>query len=398
VQELIKIVGPSTLDLTTLPLPNSIGRLLGGMPQLNITGPYVAGLALDNEGRYSLLLNHEKLADYTTVQKVWVIIHEITHLAHGHIPYCVMNKLNPMLWNIATDAWINRAWPDALVDPLQWVTYTALQKQIPELPSMLLSPRILYDWLNHEQQAHLKQLLESLIAQDSLQTPSELSDSSKANATIEQIQTIRAIREAMADPNVPQSVKDELDRLLHGASMTGGERAYTKGGKSIIPCEWLSEVLARLRGHSIHGDYRRTRGWYRPGRADHVAGSRKSYGPLVLVAIDVSGSTCNYWPGFIAAAAQLSGLYRLQVVVYADKILFSGPTLPMSATKTGGGTNFNPAFRHADNIKAHLMVNITDGENADTGAKLPKCPVAWVYVPNSTKHSLRPGDMELNVV
>jgi len=121
------------------------------------------------------------------------------------------------------------------------------------------------------------------------------------------------------------------------------------------------------------------------------------YGPLVLVAIDVSGSTCSYWPGFIAAAAILSRQYRLKVAVYADELLYTGATLPVSATPTGGGTNFNPVFRHADQIGAHLLVNITDGANADDDAPLPTCPVAWVYTPQHQAHTLRSGDMALRI-
>jgi len=382
-------------DLTKLHIPNKIGHLLGGLRRQPLEGPYRAALSLSPDGVYTIRINEKKFATSTPDQKQMIVIHELMHLAHGHLPYAVLHKLDPVLWNIAADAWINQAWPEELVASLGGVTCTTLSELLPNLPPQLVGPRVYYDALVKAMEG--TQIRMSITTQDQLSIPDELTPEGRANATLQQLVTINRIQEAINDSKLPDHLRKRLRDLLAGASPTGSHREHTKGGQAVIPCEWLAAILNRLRGHSIHGDYRRTRGWYRQGRTEGVAGSRQAYGPLVLIAIDVSGSTCAYWESFIAAATMLSQRYRLRVVVYADTILFKGRTIPATGSPTGGGTLFNLVFRHADALGAHFLVNITDGENFDKDAVLSTCPIAWVYTPDHTAHSLRSIDMALQL-
>ena len=384
------------IDLLKLPLPASIITHIAALPRHRLAdlapdNPMAktayAGLAL---GKHGYMFGFgEHLADRSLEEQAIIILHEYAHLAYGHIPYAVASSLDPVLWNIACDAWINEAHDKGTIQALHMVEYTQLQKMCPTLPSILVSPRYIYECLLQAGRDQLAGMGKDVLI---------LSDGTAPNfgeAALQQLTARAAIREAIESGKCSDALKRALD-MLRGASITGNRLSVSPVGAP-IPCPWLAAILAHLRGISRWADLVRTRGWYRPGRTELTAGSRRRPGPLVLLAIDVSGSTSEFWGSFIATGHALAARYRLHVALYSDAVIWHGRSVP-AYPQVSGGTQFGPVWRMADVLRAHLVINVTDGDNADAGASLPTTPVIWLYTPSHRAHSLRPCDKQFVMV
>ena len=389
--------------ITDLPLPRAIAIALTALP-LKKFSDYgekddlaPAAIVLESTGRHTLVLG-DQFYDKTPEQQAFILKHEFTHLAFGHTLKCMQMKLNPMGWNIATDAWINEVHPHRLTQGLNGILYTELREgmpakpptkecpqgiparpPIPELPPWLIDPISIYNILKEKAEEYWNGM-DKMIVQD-------LKEGTEGRAGVEVLRARRALREAALEDESLQALADELS-----SSYTGHTGTYTE----VKVADWLEQIYRQIdRLASMkQGDLVRRRGWRRPGRYEGLPGTARRPSLNVMIALDVSGSTGSWWGDMIATCRGITRYHSVHIVCFSDKIVFEGSAIPLEAP-VGGGTDFSHVVKRANQRRPDCLIWVTDGENNGGTITLPDCPIYCVWLPSSSKWTLRQQDYQV---
>ncbi len=250
---------------------------------------------------------------------------------------------------------------------------------IPELPPWLLDPLSIYRILKDKAEKEWNQMDTMIIQGDG-----GAIDEGKAG--LEVLKARQVLREvAETDPTF-QRIADELSH-----SLQGDKGIYTE----VKIAGWLESIYKQLDklASQRQGDLVRRRGWRRPGRIPGLPGTARRPSLHVMIALDVSGSTGNWWPDMIAACRGITRTHTVQIVCHSHEIVFEGPTIPESVS-VGGGTTFKPVCDVAKRMGPDCLIWVTDGDSADK-PRLPDCPVYWVWLPGGKHWPLREGDHQV---
>lgn len=399
-------MNPRRHGFTHLPLPKVIAERLNALPRkefkdFGIAGnPSPAGIVLTPEGDHQLIIG-ESFWGKSEKEQAFILTHEFTHLAYGHCLTAHRLKLNPVGWNICTDAWINEVHPHHLTQGLNGILYSELREgmpakaptvdcptgiparePIPELPHWLIDPLSIYRILKDKAQESWNQMDSMIIQGDSKDGKMD-----EGKAGLEVLKARKALREAaQTDPTFKQ-LEAELSH-----SFTGAKGTYS----DIKIADWLETIYKQLDklASQRQGDLVRRRGWRRPGRMPGLPGTARRPSLHVMIALDVSGSTGNWWPDMIAACRGITRTHTVQIVCHSDEIVFEGQAIPLDAP-VGGGTLFKPVCQVAKRVRPDCLIWVTDGESGDK-PRLPDCPIYWVWLPGSNKWTLREGDQQVD--
>jgi predicted metal-dependent peptidase len=182
---------------------------------------------------------------------------------------------------------------------------------------------------------------------------------------------------AVGDDAKPLSEKDWRDAIASSYSLMPDYVARTVEEATAPTKNWKDE-LARF----VHANRKSdTRTWNRPSRrVPGLSGWNREIDTNIVICIDTSGSvTQKMLSGFVAecrAIVEISGVTA--VVISADaavsEIVQPGDALPVTL-KGGGGTNFAPALREAENYEPNGIIYLTDGDGAYPQGCL--YPVLW---------------------
>lgn len=266
---------------------------------------------------------------------VGVLMHETAHCAFLH---CYRRKYRePERWNVACDKAVNAV----LV-----ASHIILPKGcVPPGPLGVLAEE-LYETITDQEMA--------LYSRDVLEAGSTVGDDAKS-----------------------LSEKDWREAIASSYSLMPGYVARTVEEATAPTKNWKDE-LARF----VHANRKSdTRTWNRPSRrVPGLPGWNREIDTKIVICIDTSGSvTEKMLSGFVAecrAIVEISGVTA--VVISADaavsEILQPGDALPVTL-KGGGGTNFAPALREAENYEPNAIIYLTDGDGAYPEGCL--YPVLW---------------------
>jgi predicted metal-dependent peptidase len=264
-----------------------------------------------------------------------VLMHETAHCAFLH---CYRRKYRePERWNVACDKAVNAV----LV-----TSHVVLPKGcVPPGPLGALAEE-LYETITDQEMA--------LYSRDVLEAGSTVEGDAKR-----------------------LSEKDWRDAIASSYSLMPDYVARTVEEATAPTKNWKDE-LARF----VHANRKSdTRTWSRPSRrVPGLPGWNQEIDTNIVICIDTSGSvTQKLLSGFVAecrAIAEISGVTA--VVISADaavsEILQPGDALPV-ALRGGGGTNYAPALREAENYEPNGIIYLTDGDGAYPKGCL--YPVLW---------------------
>jgi predicted metal-dependent peptidase len=267
---------------------------------------------------------------------IGVLMHETAHCAFLH---CYRRKYRePERWNVACDKAVNAVLVAAnLVLP---------KGCVPPGPLGALAEE-LYESITPEEMA--------LYSRDVLE-PSSCADASDAKSMSE-----KDWRDAIASSY--SLMPDSLSRIVKTAT------ASVK--------DWKSE-LARF-VHATRKSDQHT--WTRLSRRiPGLPGWRREIESSIVICIDTSGSikrnVMNAFGGECRAILELSGITA--VIISADaavsQVVLPGEPFPVEL-KGGGGTNFAPALKEAENYEPNGIVYLTDGAGAFPKGSI--YPVLW---------------------
>lgn len=180
-----------------------------------------------------------------------------------------------------------------------------------------------------------------------------------------------------------------LNRLAAPVRGTGGHHEMVQVPK-VEPDLQLLGLLRTLRlAKRVRGTVPvRARGWRRPGRLPGLRGTVRERRSRIVVLLDGSGSMDHWFPYAWSAVRQLTKTALPHVIIYSDRVLWSGRAAPPEHIEgLGGGTNIQPALNAAEALQPDLVIAYTDGEH-EAVIRPPAAPIIWVIVPHGR---LRPA-------
>lgn len=318
-----------------------------------IERPDIPTAAVDGKHIY---YNPDFMAKHSAAQTKTIIAHEVFHCVYDHIGR--RNDRNPRKWNQAGDYAINLCLVDAGFEPVKdWLYDTAYKDMsADEIYNLLPDP-----------DGPGKDPLDECMDGD----PSDRD----TTATDWKIATIQAANQARAEGKLSASLARFVDEL------------------TAAKIDWRA-MLRRFITETSKDDY----SWMRPNRFFMNQGFflpslySESMGEVV-VAIDTSGSidqaTLNAFGSEIKAIVQGARPSKLHVVYCDSGINHVDEFGPNDDLKFdmhgGGGTDFNPPFKHVAEygIKPVCFIYLTDlwGPYPDAA---PDYPVMWVCTTDRT--------------
>jgi predicted metal-dependent peptidase len=181
------------------------------------------------------------------------------------------------------------------------------------------------------------------------------------------------------DKDLADKIRDRIEENIRKYGTGGHPELEKKILEMISKCNWRAILKKYIRNSK---PLRRSRSWSRENRtSDLIAGRIKNKGSNIVVAIDVSGSMDNLITELIG---ELKGILKEEKevsvieahdVVYKEYPLSSASRI--KAIQTGGGTSFIPALERADQLRADVVIYITDLEG-EFPKWTPKSKVIWV--------------------
>jgi hypothetical protein len=186
-----------------------------------------------------------------------------------------------------------------------------------------------------------------------------------------------------------------LNKLAQQVRGTSGHNEIVQVPK-VEPDLQLLGLLRTLRmAKRVRGTVpMRARGWRRPGRLPCLRGTVRERRSRIVVLLDGSGSMDHWFPYAWSAVRQLTKTALPHVIIYSDRVLWSGRAAPPEHIEgLGGGTNVQPALDAAEQLEPDLIIVYTDGEHEDV-IRQPAAPIIWVIVPDGKLRQthVRPKD------
>jgi predicted metal-dependent peptidase len=282
-----------------------------------------------------LFFNPVFTASLTDKECVGVLLHETAHIAFLH---CYRRKYRePRRWNVACDKAVNAV--------LVAANITLPKGGVPPGPLGTLAEE-LYESITPEEMALYNR---DVIEAGSTETPGEKSMSEKE------------WRDAIASSH--SLMPDFVARTVEEAT---------------APRKDWKEELARFVHSTCKSD---TRTWTRQSRRiKELPGWSRELESSIVIVLDTSGSVTGPILGAFAAECRaitsLNGVTA--VIMSADaavhQVIQPGEPFP-TEWKGGGGTNFVPALKAAEDYQPNCIIYLTDGYG--TYPKASPYPVLW---------------------
>jgi predicted metal-dependent peptidase len=296
-----------------------------------------------------LFYNPKFTESLTDTEVIGVLLHETAHCAFLH---CDRRKYRePERWNVACDKAVNAVLVAANV--------TLPKGCVPPGPLGTLAEE-LYESITPEEMAlYCRDVLDagsmdSIAGDDAKMTEQDWRDAIASSYSLMPDYVSRIVEEATASV---KNWREELARFIHGTR--------------------------KADSHTWNRLSRRVSG---------LPGWNREIESRIAICIDTSGSIVgNILNGFVAecrAILDLAGITA--VIISADaavsQVVQPGEPFPVEL-KGGGGTNFAPALKEAENHEPNGIVYFTDGD----GAYPKSClyPILWAL---TKPHSVPFGD------
>jgi len=189
------------------------------------------------------------------------------------------------------------------------------------------------------------------------------------------------------DKELADKIRDRIEENIRKYGTGGQPDLGKKILEMISKCNWRAILKKYIRNSK---PLRRSRSWSRENRSsDLIAGRIKNKGTNIVVAIDVSGSMSFFITELIG---ELKGILKeekeVRVIEAHDRIYKEYPLSSANRIKeieTGGGTSFIPALERADQLRADVVIYLSDLEG-EYPEWIPKAKVIWVtYEGNEVK-------------
>ena len=285
-----------------------------------------------------------------------VLLHETAHCALLH---CYRRKWrDPLLWNIAADGAVNALLlADSITLPPGCVPPADLDKTAEQI----------YDELLNERKKNSGKGNSGKGRPQDVYAPGELSNEAGESEAAES-----------GDQKTQMSESDWKNVLSssRGLEPAGLSRAIAKNTAPVV--NWR-EALAQFISRTHRADYHT---WTRPSRRISVMpGWKREPESTIAVCIDTSGSINGGLLSAFAAECRaicaVSGVkaYVIGADAAVGDVIEPGEPFP-TTLKGGGGTDFTPAIRKAEELNADAVVYLTDGDGSFP--ENSKVPVLWV--------------------
>ena len=296
------------------------------------------------EGSYPTIIYNPEWVDSLSTEDVETLFkHEIMHLIREDV---FVENYDRELFNLATDAIINKVLNIRKIGNIMGIHYDDIKKIFKDAPDWVYGWKPLYDYLDEIGQK-IAEAIDHVY-------PVEPTD--EAIDAIRRIRTkIRRLeneckKEGVCDKDLQKivnEVKGQTESLAkHIQKSAGRER-----GKYIIKIEkkstpllrrFIEEVLKIIEDEEGE-EFQLKRTWLREGRIPELP--REIELPIlsVLFIIDVSGSFVNYAEKEFLPALQYLSLYDIKF----DIIVFDNTARKVESYREirgGGGTNIRPVF------------------------------------------------------
>lgn len=338
-------------------LPGQTGQFVLERATVKDLGENLAVVSLSEDG-YQFLFDPRTLL--LSVQSLrLVILHEILHVVRGDIIRLSAEDLDPPIWNIATDAVINRdldldSKSRFLVEVKHCISYTQMMEKLGLDPSVILSASEIYTLLRELGTA-------ALTGFDSLEAPEKENITDKLAKHIEES---RALREA--------AEKDGIN-LPKPKGAPKGLVPRRKWNPRQITRQQIILHLKRYLNSTRKTHWKRT---FRRERFPLLPSLKLQKSNNIAVFIDLSGSTMKFWDIFTSIALYLRREYGASIFAFDEDVR---PWDLKSEIICGGGTMFEPIATVIKSRKIHQAVIITDGFFYDDIN--PICDLIFVVTP-----------------
>lgn len=282
-----------------------------------------------------LFFNPEFTEALTDKECIGVLLHETAHCAFLH---CYRRKYRePERWNIACDKAVNAVLVAANV----------------ELPKGCVPPGPLGSLA--------EELYEQITPQEMALYSRDVLEAGSMDAAGEKSMSETDWRDAVAGSY--GLMPDFIARTVEEAT---------------APRKDWKEELARFVHSTCKSD---TRTWARPSRrVQGLPGWFREIESNIVIVLDTSGSiTGPILSAFAAECRDITSLNGISAVIMSadaavHQIIQPGEPFP-TAFKGGGGTNFIPALKAAENYQPNCIIYLTDGDG--TYPKDSQYPVLW---------------------
>lgn len=325
--------------------------------------PFFAGLLLNHKlvetttvptaciGNKELRVNPDFYAGLTLQQQVFLMCHEVMHIALLH--HIRIGGKDPKIWNMAADYVIN----------LELVNYGL---QMP--PNGLLSHE--YAGMSTEQvYDKLQQNADSLPEYQSFgefepMTGASEEEIQQAQETIIQQTTMAELSANRREGKLPAGFDRELGELKDPAISWEDQLSIYVTQTAKTDYNWM-------RPNKRHTEF------FLPSLHSETLGH-------IVIAVDTSGSMSqDTLDGIASEINSIADLYDTEKsIVYCDADIqgtefFEGGDMVELKFKGGGGTSFRPPFEATYDADVELLIYFTDGYSSDY-AEEPDYPVLWV--------------------
>jgi predicted metal-dependent peptidase len=180
------------------------------------------------------------------------------------------------------------------------------------------------------------------------------------------------------DKELADKIRDRIEENIRKYGTGGQPDLGKKILEMISKCNWRAILKKYIRNSK---PLRRSRSWSRENRVtDLIAGRIKNKGTNIVVVIDVSGSMDSLIAELIG---ELKGILKeekeVRVIEAHDQIYKEYPLSSANRIKTiqtGGGTSFIPALERADQLRADVVIYLSDLEG-EYPEWIPKAKVIW---------------------
>jgi predicted metal-dependent peptidase len=285
-----------------------------------------------------LFYNPHFTESLTDKECIGVLLHETGHCAFLHVYRRKYRE--PQRWNVACDKAVNAVLVAANV--------TLPKGGVPPGPLGSLAEELYEQIADEEMALYTKDILE-----------------------------VGSMGDVKGADGKPLTEKDWRDALAGAHGLVPDYVARIVEEATAPAKNWKDELARFVHSHRKSD----TRTWKRPSRrVPGLPGWNQDAETNIVICIDTSGSVTGPVMGaFVAecrAILEISGVTA--VVISADaevsQVLQPGDPLPVTLIG-GGGTNFAPALKEAENYEPNGIIYLTDGD----GEYPPGCPydVLW---------------------
>lgn len=303
---------------------------------------------LDNR-KLVMKINRKFMEQLTIPQKLYVIIHECSHVLFHH--FSRLDKANQKLANIATDAVIN-----SLIES----SYVEVERPLSDIVSISQLEKMRF--ISQEEIESLGKSRDDLTSEDVY----HLLENKVNNV-------LKVLKSFDDHEKLPQNLPDDYEVIIEQVIKQIENNVY--GDKT---ANFIKRLKASLKKYFPFKQVlttileKKKLDYSRPNRRMKIKNifiPRYKFDKKakIYAMVDVSGSTWDYIDDFVAYIRSLPNFEELMFIDTTIKTVSKGGEIP-KIIKGGGGTDLNPGFRRWAEIeeknktKKLNFICLTDGE------------------------------------